>query len=98
MTAVNVVRFRVKPGMDEFFLDAHRRGKAEWPGLTRGLIINAGEGTYVLVGEWPDTTVLAGARDRMIKTLDTFRDALEDLGHGRGLTDAVSGQAVLSLK
>jgi hypothetical protein len=98
MTAFNVVRFRVKPGMDRVFLDAHRDGKAGWPGLSRGLIIDAGERRYVLVGEWPDTTALADAREPMIATLDTFRHALEDLGGGLGVTDAVSGQVVLSLK
>jgi hypothetical protein len=30
------------------------------------------------VGEWPDMTVLADARQRMIATLDTFRHALEE--------------------
>jgi hypothetical protein len=98
MTAFNVVRFRVKPGMDQVFLDAHRDGKARWPGLSRGLIIDAGERRYVLIGEWPDTATLAGAREPMIATLDTFRHALEDLGGGLGVTDAVSGQVVLSLK
>lgn len=98
MTALNVVRFRVKPGMDEAFLDAHRDGKATWPGLSRGVIIDAGERRYVLVGEWPDMTVLAGARQPMIKTLDTFRHTLEDLGPGLGVTDAVSGTVVLLLK
>ena len=98
MTAINVVRFRVKPGMEGGFLDAHRDGKAAWPGLTRGLIIGTGERTYVLVGEWPGMDDLAGARTRMIETLDTFRHALEELGSGSGVTDAVSGEVVLSLK
>jgi hypothetical protein len=43
MTALNAVRFRAKPGMDRVFLDAHRDGKAKWPGSSRGLIIDAGE-------------------------------------------------------
>jgi hypothetical protein len=98
MTAINVVRFRVKPGMDGAFLNAHRDGKAAWPGLTRGLIVDAGERTYILIGEWPDMTVLAGARTLMIATLDTFRPALDDLGAGLGVTDAVSGKVVLSLR
>ncbi len=34
----------------------------------------------------------------MIATLNSFRDTLEDLGGGRGLTDPVSGPVVLSLK
>jgi hypothetical protein len=98
MTAINVVRFRVRPGMDQAFLDAHRNGKAAWPGLSRGHIVDTGARTYVLIGEWPDPTALAGARKRMIETLDTFRHTLEDLGAGLGVTEAVSGTAVLSLK
>jgi len=97
MTACNIVRFRVKPGMDQVFLDAHREGKAAWPGLTRGFIINTGERNYILVGEWPDMTDLAGARQRMIETLDTFRHTLEELGSGPGVTDAVSGNVMLAL-
>jgi hypothetical protein len=34
----------------------------------------------------------------MISTLDSFRDALEDLGGGLGVTDPVAGLVVLSLK
>ena len=34
----------------------------------------------------------------MIATLNSFRDTLEDLGGGLGLTDPVSGPVVLSLK
>lgn len=98
MTAINVVRFRVKPGMDQVFLDAHRDGKADWPGLLRGLIVDGGERTYVLIGEWPDKNAIVDARKRMIGTLDTFRHALEDLGHGLGVTDAISGQIALTLK
>jgi hypothetical protein len=98
MTAINVVRSRVRPSMDQAFLDAHRNGKAAWPGLSRGHIVNAGARTYVLIGEWPDTPALASARERMIETLDTFHHTLEDLGPGLGVTDAFSGTIVLSLK
>jgi hypothetical protein len=98
MSVINVVRFRVRPGMDAAFLDAHRDGKADWPGLSRGLIVATGERSYVLIGEWPDTHALADARPRMIETLGTFRHALEDLGAGLGVTDAASGNVVLSLK
>jgi hypothetical protein len=98
MTAVNVVRFRVKPGMEEAFLDAHCGGKAAWPGLLRGFIFAAGDQRYVLVGEWSDMNAIADARKHMIGTLDTFRHTLEDLGSGLGVTDAASGNVVLSLK
>ena len=38
---------------------------------------------------------LAAARPAMIATLDEFRDKLEDLGGGLGVTDPVSGEAVI---
>jgi hypothetical protein len=57
-----------------------------------------GERTYCIIAEWADMDSLANARPNMIATLDTFRDTLEDLGGGLGLTDPVSGSAVLSLK
>jgi hypothetical protein len=41
---------------------------------------------------------LANARPNMIATLDSFRDTLEDLGGGLGVTDPVSGPVVLGLK
>jgi hypothetical protein len=40
----------------------------------------------------------AGARPNMIAILDPFRDTLEDLGGGLGVTDPVSGPVVLELK
>jgi hypothetical protein len=33
MTAFNAVRFQVKPGRDQEFLDAHKKVQANWPGL-----------------------------------------------------------------
>jgi hypothetical protein len=97
MTAFNVVKFQVKPGAEERFLDAHRSGRANWPGLHRGTIIRTGEHTYCLIGEWSDPEALRAARAAMIATLDGFRDMLEELGNGHGVTDAVSGPAVLNL-
>jgi len=97
MTAFNVVRFRVKPGMDEVFLAAHRDSKAAWPGLIRGSMVSTGDGGYVLIGEWRDAAALAAARQSMVATLDTFRHALEDLGPGLGVTDPASGNVVLAL-
>ncbi len=97
MSAFNVVRFRVKPGQEVRFLNAHRGGKANWPGLLHGVMIKTGDRTYCLVGEWVDTDAMAGARSKMIATLDGFRETLEDLGAGLGVTDAVSGPVVLDL-
>jgi quinol monooxygenase YgiN len=98
MTAFNAVRFRVKPGRDQEFLDAHKRVKRDWPGLRRVNMVQTGERRYCIIAEWDDMDALAMARPNMIATLDSFRDMLEDLGGGLGLTDPVSGPVVLELK
>ncbi len=97
MTAFNTVRFRVKPGRDQEFLDAHRDVATQWPGLVRAHIIRTGEGTWCLIAEWRDEAALADARPAMIATLGSFRDTLEDLGGG-SVTDAVSGPVVMVVK
>lgn len=98
MSAFNVVKFKIKAGLESEFLDAHRNGKAMWPGLVRGAIFKFGERSYCLIGEWSSAEALAAARPAMIQTLDTFRATLEDLGDGRGVTDAVSGDAVVTIQ
>jgi hypothetical protein len=54
--------------------------------------------TFCIIAEWTDMEALAKARPNMIATLDLFRDTLEDLGGGLGVTDPVSGSVVLELK
>jgi hypothetical protein len=98
MTAFNVVRFRVKPGREQDFLNAHRNARVDWNGLKNVNIIKTGERTYAIIAEWADMNDLAAARPSMIATLDTFRDTLEDLGGGLGVTDPASGPVVLALK
>lgn len=98
MTAFNAVRFRVKPGREQDFLDAHRGAGADWPGLRHAHIIDAGEGRYCIIAEWESMDAMAAARPQMIATLDKFRDCLEELGEGLGVTDPVSGPVVMALK
>jgi len=98
MTAFNAVRFRVKPGRDQEFLDAHRNVQRDWQGLRHVNIIKTGEQAYCIIGEWDDMDCLVRARPNMIATLDKFREMLEDIGGGHGVTDPVSGPVVLELK
>jgi hypothetical protein len=98
MTAFNTVRFRVKPGRDQEFIDAHKNIEASWPGLKRANMIKTGEHTYCIIAEWPDVETLTKARPNMGATLESFRNTLEDLGGGLGVTDPVSGPVVLALK
>jgi hypothetical protein len=98
MTAFNAVRFKVKAGREQDFLDAHARVHDEWPGLVHANIISTGERGYCIIAEWTGMDALAAARPNIIATLNSFRDTLEDLGGGRGVTDAVAGPAVACLK
>ncbi len=97
MTAFNVVRFKVKSGREPAFLDAHRSVGAEWPGLLNAHIIGNGDGRFCLIAQWESEQALAAARPQMIATLNSFRDTLEDIGNGLGVTDATSGPVVLTL-
>ena len=98
MRAFSTVRFRVKPGHEDEFLDAHKDVGSEWPGLTHASIIKTGERSYSLIAEWTDADALAKARPAMIATLNSFRGTLEDLGDGKGVTDAVAGPVARELK
>ena len=98
MTAFNVVRFRVKPGREQEFLDAHKKVNSDWPGIRRVNLVKTGERSYCIVGEWDSMDALANSRPKMVATLDSFRDTLEDLGNGLGVTDPVSGPVALELK
>ena len=92
MTAFNTVRFQVKPGRNQDFLDAHESAGRDWPGLRHVNLIQTGEQSYCIIGEWDSPDALAAARPNMIATLDSFRDTLD------GDTDPVSGPVVLELK
>jgi len=98
MTAFNAVRFRVKPGRDQEFLDAHQAIDRNWNGLKSVNVIKTGDHSYCIIGEWSDMEALGKARPHMIETLNSFRQTLEDLGGGLGVTDPVSGAVVLALK
>jgi hypothetical protein len=98
MTAFSTVRFRVKAGEDQNFLDAHKTAVANWPGLLRANMVKTGERSYCIIAEWPDVDTIANARPAMIATLNTFRHTLEDLGGGLGLTDPLSGPVVMELR
>lgn len=96
-TAFNIVRFRVKPGREQAFIDAHRRADFVAAGFRRGSLVKTGERSFCMVGEWDSFDSLAAARPKMIAVLDSFRAELEDLGGGLGVTDPVSGTVVLDL-
>jgi hypothetical protein len=97
MTAFNIVRFRVKPGHQQQFIAAHRGVRHGFKGFRGGALVQTGEQTFCIIGEWASFAKLVNARPQMICVLDSFREHLEDLGNGLGLTDPVSGEVVVKL-
>ena len=97
MTAYNVVRFRVKPGKEEAFVASQRRSleTGDMPGALDAALIKTGDHSYCFIGKWDRFESIVAARPQMISFLDEVRDYLEDLGGGLGVTDPVSGVAVV---
>jgi len=98
MTAFNVVRFRVRPGFEDEFIARHRDIREVLPGMRQMSLVRTGESTFCFVGEWRSMDSIVAARDQMIGILDGFRHMLEDLGSELGVTDPVSGEAVVEQK
>jgi hypothetical protein len=98
MTAFNVVRFRVKAGQEKAFVAEHQAMKHDFQGMRRFSLVKTGERSYCLIGEWDGMQSIVNARPAMIASLDRMRSMLEDLGGGLGLTDPVSGEAVVESK
>ena len=84
-------------GHEEHFIAAHRNRRFGLRGFRGGSLVNTGERSYCIVGEWTSLQRMVEARPKMIGILDTFRDDLEDLGAALGVTDPVSGDVVVKL-
>ena len=98
MTAFNIVRFRVKPGREQEFIDAHKKMQADIAGSRRLSLVKTGDRSFCFVGEWNKFDDIVAARGKMGAILDGLRPMLEDLGSGLGLTDPVSGEVVAEIK
>jgi hypothetical protein len=96
MSAFNVVRMRVKPGFADEFLKFHREEDlSSIPGFKRMTVVQTGDRDFCFIGEWSGMEALSTARPAMIAALDQFRGKLEDLGGELGVTDPISGEAVI---
>ena len=95
MTAFNVVRFRVKPGNAEAFIEAHRNMRPTLKGFVSGSLVRTGDQTFCMVGEWRNFQSIVNSRPQMISMLDQVRGLLEVLGSDLGLTDPISGESVM---
>jgi hypothetical protein len=97
MAAFNVVRFRVIPGGEQQFIEAHEQMGPQFEGFLGGSLVKTGDRTFCMIGEWEDFDSIVDARPQMIGFLDSVRHLLEDLGGGLGVTDPVSGAVAVRL-
>ena len=95
MTAYNIVRLRVKPGREEEFVKAERTFAERPAGARKVALVKTGDRSYCFIGEWNSMADIVAARPQMIASLDGVRHLLEDLGGGLGVTDPISGEAVI---
>ena len=95
MTAYNVVRFKVKPGMEKAFEDAHRIE----PGFARVQGRRPGEDRrpHLLLRRQLERFRRTRCRrgPKMLPILDSIPPYAGGLGGGLGVTDPVSGSAVV---
>ena len=98
MTAMNIVRMKIREGLEDEYLKNHAaaRDAGLYPGMRSLRVVKTGEREYMVVGEWDSMDAIVAARPQMIEFLDGFRDKLEDLGQGLGVTDPRSGEVVIS--
>lgn len=94
MAAYNIVRIKAKPGHEEKVIAAHRDARLSFPGFKGGKLIKTGERSYCMIGEWDQQSSIDAAEKDMVGILDTFREDLEDLGSGLGVTDPVAGEVI----
>jgi len=57
--AFNVVRFRVKPGREQAFIEAHRRADFVAEGFRGGSLIQTGDHSFCVIGEWESFEAVA---------------------------------------
>ena len=90
----NVVRFIVKEGYEEKFLEVFNTFVMQ-EGENYSILVNTGEREYVAVGAWESEDAMINARPAMIDNLDQMRDLLEEISPELGVTDPRSGKIVL---
>ena len=89
----NVVRFKVKSGLEAKFEDIFKQSD-KWPGMLMHILAKTGDQTYVAYGLWENEDKMRAAMSDMISLLDQTRDMLEELSPELGVTDPVSGNVI----
>ena len=97
MSAFTVVRFRAKPDRAQEFEDLFKVIERKMPGLQRFVLIKSGERNFCSIAEWDTFDHIVRARETMRGNLDRMRPLLEEFSEELGVTDPMSGEAVLDM-
>ncbi|MEE2661811.1 MAG: hypothetical protein VYB39_02170 [Pseudomonadota bacterium] len=92
----NVVRFVVKDGNQDSFIEVYNK-RPSLDGLLSRVLLKTGDRTFCSVGIWEDEASLVKNRANMSLFLNSFRDMLEEISPELGVTDAVSGAVVAEI-
>ena len=90
----NVVRFVVKEGSENHFLEVFKTFSKE-EGEIYSFLVQTGDREYVAVGTWESEDALVNARPSLIGNLDKMRDFLEEISPELGVTDPRSGNIIM---
>ena len=91
---INVVKYKIKDGSkDECLKKINEMPKYE--DLISSKYIETGANSYCFIGEWVSEGVYKAAYPKLIEFLDTIRDFLKEISPELGVTDLVSGTAVI---
>lgn len=96
-TYSNIVRFVVKEGKEEKFLEIFNTFVMQ-KGENYSILVHTGDREYVAVGAWESEGAMVNARPNMIGNLNQMRDLLEEISPELGVTDPRSGKILLEWK
>tara|TARA_B100000686_G_C16670329_1_gene906081 strand:- start:683 stop:979 length:297 start_codon:yes stop_codon:yes gene_type:complete len=86
------VRFQVKDGQEEVFIEAvNKFDVSQYPGCLSHQVVNAGNGRFQSYVVWENEDAIAAVRPNLIKFLDTMRPMLAEISPELGVTDPISG-------
>ena len=91
---VSVVKFKVKSGEEQNFINSMKKFNLP-DGLIYRKLIKTGDNSYCSIVEWANEDSLVSARPQMIAFLDTIRDILIEISEDLGVTDPVSGPLII---
>lgn len=97
MTAFTIVRFQARPDQVDAFERTFTTLKRDMPGLRRFVLVKTGERSFCSIGEFESFDHIVSARPAMLENLDQMRHLLEPISDALGVTDPVSGEAVMDV-